>query len=63
MMGCKKCQMVCGVLMLLAGLAFLLVDLGMWTFWNIQWWTVLFLLWGVGGIAMRCCPDCQAMKR
>jgi hypothetical protein len=38
---------VCGVILLIIGILFLLVDLGKWNFWNIQWWTVLFLLWGI----------------
>lgn len=38
---------VCGVILLIVGILFLLVDLGKWNFWNIQWWTVLFLLWGI----------------
>ena len=61
MSGCSKCKMICGVLMLLAGVLFLLRDLGMWDFWNIQWWTVVFLLMGVGALAQKSCPDCQKM--
>lgn len=60
-MGCRKCMGICGVLMLLAGLLFLLKDLNLAPWWNIQWWTVLFLLWGVGSLGMRSCPDCMAM--
>lgn len=63
MMGCKKCQGICGWLMLIAGVLFLLQNLNIWNFWNIQWYTVLFILLGVGGIAMRSCPDCQAMMK
>ncbi|MCK4669585.1 MAG: hypothetical protein KAT43_00155 [Nanoarchaeota archaeon] len=38
---------LCGVILLIIGIIFLLVDLGKWNFWGIQWWTVLFLLWGI----------------
>ncbi|MBN4049170.1 hypothetical protein JYT91_00985 [archaeon AH-315-M20] len=62
MMGCKKCMAITGVLFLVLGIIFLLVDLGMWDFWNIQWWTALFLVIGVVKLAMNKCPDCQAMK-
>jgi len=50
-------------MMLLAlGVIFLLGDLNIWNFWGISWWTALFLLGGVGHVAMSKCPDCQAMK-
>jgi hypothetical protein len=45
------------------GIAFLLRDLGIWDFWNIQWWTALFLWLGIASFGMRTCPDCQAMMR
>ncbi len=60
MMGCKKCRKLCGVLFLVVGVLFLLKDLNVWTFWNIQWWSVLFLLIGFGSVAMCHCPECQA---
>ena len=63
MMGCGKCRGICAVSLLAAGVLFLLVDLGYWDFWNIQWWTVMFILAGVGSLGMRSCPDCQAMMR
>ena len=61
MMGCKKCQGICAVSMLVAGFLFLLKDLGYWTFWGIEWYTVLFLLLGVGALGMKSCPDCQGI--
>ena len=63
MSGCKKCMGVCGGLFVLFGLLFLLQDLDVWNFWNLSWYTVLFLLMGVGGLAQRTCPDCMAMKK
>lgn len=61
MMGCKKCSKVTGVLFLVFGVLFLLRDLGVWDFWNVQWWTVLFLLAGLCGLAMCHCSDCCAV--
>lgn len=58
--GCKKCCMVTAVLVLLVGVAYLLVDLGMWNFWNVQWWTAVFLLAGVTCLAKSGCKDCQS---
>ncbi len=63
MMGCRKCRTLCGFLMLVFGAIFLLKDLGQWDFWGINWWTVLFLLWGIGSLGMASCPDCQAMMK
>ena len=61
MCGCKKCNMMNGLLLLVVGILFLLKDLGQWTFWNISWWTIVFLLMGVGGLCMNSCKDCQAV--
>ncbi len=61
MIGCRKCMMISGLGFLVAGVLFLLRDFGIWDFWNIQWWTVLFIWMGIGALAMRSCPDCQAM--
>lgn len=63
LMGCKKCRMIGAVLFLALGVVFLLRDLGMWDFWNVQWWTALFLLAGVTGFAACNCPDCCAMMK
>lgn len=61
MNGCKKCSKVCGILMLLLGILFLLADFGVWDFWGISWWSAVLILFGIGGIAKSGCPDCQAM--
>lgn len=61
MQGCGKCKMAGAVLFLLVGVAFLFRDVGVWDFWDIQGWTVLFLLLGLTCIGHSCCKDCQAM--
>lgn len=61
MFGCKKCQVCCGVIFLVLGLLFLLRDLGMWHFWNVQWWTALFLVLGVASLCKSKCAECQAV--
>ena len=40
---CRKCAL----LALIAGILFLLQDLGIWAFWNISWYTVGFILAGL----------------
>jgi len=61
--GCIKCRRITAGLFLLAGIGFLLADFGQWSFWNLQWYTLLFLIVGVTGLAMTGCKDCQAMKK
>ncbi len=61
MMLCKKCKCGSGLVVLGAGILFLLQDLRIWNFWNINWYTVLFILIGAGTLCARSCPDCQAM--
>ncbi|MBI4450472.1 hypothetical protein HY642_00725 [Candidatus Woesearchaeota archaeon] len=63
MMGCRKCQGICGTGFVVAGILFLLQDLQVWNFWNINWYTVLFLWMGIGALAMRSCPGCQAIMK
>jgi len=61
-MGCAKCCKMGGGLFLLVGVLFLLVDLGMWDFWGIQWWTAAFLLLGVGKLGIAHCKACMKKK-
>ena len=63
MEGCMKCKKVGGLLFLVLGVLFLLRDFNVWTFWNVQWWSALFLLMGVCKLAICHCPDCQASMK
>jgi len=56
---CHKCTKLCAGLLLVFGVLFLVSDLTGWSFWGIQWWTVVFLLAGLGGLGKSGCPDCQ----
>jgi len=41
---------------LLVGILFLLKDLNYWSFWNLNWWTVGFLMLGLKKVAgCKCC--------
>ncbi len=59
-MVCTKCSKMSGVLILLVGVGFLLVDLKVWNFWNLSGWTVLFLLVGLLSLGCACCPMCKS---
>ncbi|MBU2561389.1 MAG: hypothetical protein KKD17_03760 [Nanoarchaeota archaeon] len=50
MHGCK----LFATLLIIFGVIFLLKDLGVWNFWNINWWTVLFLMLGIK-MCVVCC--------
>ena len=60
---CGKCHGLTGWLLLIFGILFLLVDLGVWNFWGISWYTVLFVLAGIAMLACKSCPECQASKK
>ena len=61
--GCKKCRTITAALFLVAGALYLLTDLKVVSFWSINWYTSLFLIIGVTGLAMGMCKDCQAMTK
>lgn len=65
MMGlmCKKCKMITGGLFLVAGLLYVLTDIGVVSFWNINWWSSLFVVFGITQFASSTCKDCQAMAK
>ena len=63
MMMCGKCSKITAGLLLALGLLFLLVDLRVWTFWGVQWWSGLFLLLSVVCFASASCKDCQARSK
>jgi len=43
---CKLCALVAVVI----GVCFLLQDLAIWNFWNLSWYTVAFLMIGLGSL-------------
>ena len=45
----KLCKL-CSVVAVVIGVLFLLQDLAIWNFWNISWYTVAFLMVGLGGV-------------
>jgi len=59
---CKKCMLFKGLLLLVLGVLFLLRDLNVWNFWNIQWWTVAFLLMGLTLFVVNKCPKCVELN-
>ena len=36
-----------GWIFLILGILYLFTDFGWITWWNISWWTILFLIWGI----------------
>ncbi len=56
MCGCQHHKMF-GWFVLLLGVLFLVRDFGIWNFWNIQWWSIAFILIGLGA----CCKCCGRM--
>ena len=62
MVGCNNCLKVSGAIFVVLGVLFLLRDLAIWEFWNISWWTALFIVVGVGSFASSKCPECTAIR-
>ena len=62
MMMCGKCVKIVGAIFLVLGVVFLLGDLGYWDFWNIEWYTALFIIVGVTHLASAGCSDCKALR-
>ncbi|MBR9699739.1 hypothetical protein GOV09_04750 [Candidatus Woesearchaeota archaeon] len=57
--GCAKCSKMGSILLLVVGIIYVIVDLGHWNFWGLQWWTIVFLFMGITGLAMGTCKTCQ----
>lgn len=60
---CEKCGKMCGVLVLALGILFLLQDLNVWNFWNIKWYTAVFVLVGLGALLCGKCPECNPVVK
>ncbi|MFC1800894.1 hypothetical protein ACFLZB_00305 [Nanoarchaeota archaeon] len=58
-----KCPLLGTLILLAAGICFLLVDLGVWDFWKINWWTIAFLFIGVMKLGMCFCKECKVSKK
>ena len=56
---CAKCGKMSALLILLVGLGFLLRDWGVWSFWNLNWYTAAFLLFGAVKLCKTCCKECR----
>ncbi|MFC1753885.1 hypothetical protein ACFL96_10940 [Thermoproteota archaeon] len=62
-MCCEKCGKLAGILVLIVGIIYLLVDLGVWAFWGISLWTVLVILAGLALLGHHCCDSCKVSKK
>ena len=60
---CDKCVKLWGVIILILGILFLLVDVGTWDFWGISWWTALFVIMGLGHLCSSGCAACKKMRK
>ena len=54
--------MIGGATFLVLGVLFLLQDFDIWNFWNISWYTALFVVVGVGQLGSSKCPECEAVR-
>ena len=60
---CGKCSKIFGSLVLIAGILFLLQDIGTWAFFNLNWYTVIFLIIGVSYWGSGNCKNCMALAK
>ena len=42
-----------GLVLLIVGVLFLLQDTVIWNFWNLSWWTVVFIVFGLGALLKK----------
>jgi uncharacterized membrane protein len=59
---CEKCSKLSGGLFIVFGVVLLLQNVGVWSFWGIQWYTILFLLAGLMMLGKTKCPMCVDSK-
>lgn len=59
---CDKCSKIFGGLLVLAAIVYILVDLGIWGFFGISWYTTLFAIVGVTSWATGTCKACMKKR-
>jgi hypothetical protein len=62
-MCCEKCGKMFGLMAVAVGILFLLKDVGVWKFWNITVWTVVFILGGFECKNSGCCQTEKSEKK
>lgn len=60
---CNKCKGLMGILLLVAGILYLLTDYGVMVWWKLNWWTFVFLLVGLGAFFSSGCPECKKLNK
>jgi fatty acid desaturase len=60
--GCPKCNKIVAILFLLVGILYLGQDYGWWDFWQLSWFTAVFLVIGIAKLGHSSCKDCQAIS-
>jgi len=57
---CNKCCTIVGILLFVVGIAELLVDFGVWKFWNISWSSAVLIIVGFACLARNFCKECMS---
>ena len=60
---CDKCMKMSAIILLVLGIVFILQDTGVWDFWNLSWYTVVFLFAGICIFCTGSCPECKALNK
>lgn len=56
---CEKCSNCMSWTVFIVGFLFLLRDWGVWDFFNIEWYTAVFLLVGICMLGANTCKECK----
>lgn len=59
---CRTCGSISGMMLLVLGFLYLLVDLGVWDFWGVSWWTAILLILGLSLVASGKCHECRVVR-
>ena len=60
---CHNCKQHSGIGLLIIGIAYLLVDLGVWTAWGVSFWTTLTIYVALAMFLSTLCADCKIDKK
>jgi len=60
---CEKCRLSGGIIFLVLGIVYMLVTYGYWDYFGINFWSIGYIVIGLGFLCEAGCPYCTKLKK